>query len=93
MGLTPVPIPNFRLPPFSGEAILNNAAMQAAMDQRIRVRPKADESLCTGCGTCVDQCPVSALSMEEALPRVDPESCIGCFCCQELCPERAMALS
>jgi ferredoxin len=87
------PIPNFKLPPFSGEAILNNAAMQAAMDQRIRVRPKADESLCTGCGTCVDQCPVSALSLEEALPRVDPETCIGCFCCQELCPERAMALS
>jgi uncharacterized protein (DUF362 family)/Pyruvate/2-oxoacid:ferredoxin oxidoreductase delta subunit len=87
------PIPNFKLPPFSGEAILNNAAMQAAMDQRIRVRPKADESRCTGCGTCVDQCPASALSMEDALPRVDPEACIGCFCCQELCPERAMALS
>jgi ferredoxin len=67
--------------------------MQAAMDQRIRVRPKADESRCTGCGTCVDQCPASALSMEDALPRVDPEACIGCFCCQELCPERAMALS
>ena len=86
------PVAGFKLPPFSGEAILNNSAMQAAMDQRIRVRPKADEALCTGCGTCVDQCPASALTLEGALPRVDPELCIGCFCCQELCPERAMAL-
>jgi uncharacterized protein (DUF362 family)/NAD-dependent dihydropyrimidine dehydrogenase PreA subunit len=86
------PIPNFKLPPPSGEAIVGNPAMLAAMDQRIRVRPKADEAVCTGCGTCVEQCPVSALSMEGALPRVDPETCIGCFCCQELCPERAMAL-
>jgi uncharacterized protein (DUF362 family)/NAD-dependent dihydropyrimidine dehydrogenase PreA subunit len=56
------------------------------------LRPKADPDACTACGTCVDQCPVSALSMDEDLPRVDEDKCITCFCCQEICPEKAITL-
>jgi len=85
-------LPDFKLPPLSGEAIASNPAMQAAMDQRIGLRPQADPDLCTGCGTCVDQCPVSALSMSQHVPEVDSKTCIRCFCCQEICPERAIAL-
>lgn len=86
------PIPGFKLPPLGGEAVLNNPAMQSAMDRRIRMRPKADEARCTGCGTCAEQCPVSALVMQSGIPRVDADTCIACFCCQEICPERAMEL-
>jgi uncharacterized protein (DUF362 family)/Pyruvate/2-oxoacid:ferredoxin oxidoreductase delta subunit len=85
-------IPNFKLPPLSGEAIQNNQAMQAMMDQRIGLRPQADPQLCSGCGTCVEQCPVSALSMNSGVPEVAAETCIRCFCCQELCPEKAITL-
>ena len=45
------------------------------------------------CWTCVEQCPLSALSLVDALPVVDPEQCIACFCCQEMCPEKAIRLS
>ncbi|MDA8407336.1 MAG: 4Fe-4S binding protein, partial [Deltaproteobacteria bacterium] len=55
-------------------------------------RPQADPDLCTGCGTCVEQCPVSALSMGDQIPEVDQEKCITCFCCQEICPEQAISL-
>jgi uncharacterized protein (DUF362 family)/NAD-dependent dihydropyrimidine dehydrogenase PreA subunit len=88
------PLPNFKLPPLGGEVIIKNEAVQNLMQQRIDLRPKANPELCTGCGSCVEQCPVSALSMgEDAIPVVDSDVCITCFCCQEICPEKAMALA
>jgi len=87
------PLLDFRLPPLGGEAIIQNKAIQEAMRNRTIVRPKADPALCTGCGTCVDQCPVSALSMNDHIPLVNPETCITCFCCQEICPEKAITLT
>lgn len=83
---------DFKLPPLGGEAILHNEAGQARLHSRTILRPQADPQLCTACGTCVDQCPVSALSMSDRLPRVDPKACITCFCCQEICSEKAIIL-
>lgn len=85
-------ISNFKLPPLSGEAILGNEAAQARLHSRTILRPQADPKLCTACGTCVDQCPVSALSLNNQIPLVNPETCIVCFCCQEICPEKAIIL-
>jgi uncharacterized Fe-S center protein len=62
------------------------------MEQRTRLRPKVDKELCTQCGTCVDHCAVSALSMSDDVPVVDADTCITCFCCQEMCPEKAISL-
>lgn len=86
------PLPDFKLPPLGGEAIQNNEAIQSFIVQRTLLRPQADPTLCTGCGTCVDQCPVNALHLEDSLPLADPEVCITCFCCQEICPEKALTL-
>jgi len=85
-------IPGFKLPPLSGEVIALNENIQETIRQRTLLRPKADPTLCTGCSTCIDQCPVCALSLYENIPRVDPDACITCFCCQEVCPEKAIAL-
>ena len=85
-------LPDFKLPPLGGEANLKNEAMQAGLHRRTLSRPQADPKLCTGCGTCIDQCPVSALSMNDHIPQVDTDTCITCFCCQEICPEKAITL-
>lgn len=85
-------LPNFKVPPLGGEAIIRNEPVQAILQGRTLLRPKADPELCTGCGTCVEQCPVSALSMNGQVPEVDTETCIVCFCCQEICPEKAITL-
>ena len=85
-------LPDFKLPPLGGEAILHNKNIQETIYSRTIVRPKADSELCTGCGTCVDQCPVSALTMGDHVPQVDADTCIACFCCQEICPEKAITL-
>jgi uncharacterized protein (DUF362 family)/NAD-dependent dihydropyrimidine dehydrogenase PreA subunit len=86
------PLPDFKLPPPGGDAIFKNEAVQDFIHSRTLLRPQADPGLCTACGTCIDQCPVSALSMDRDLPRVDADTCIACFCCQEICPEKAMTL-
>ena len=85
-------LPDFKLPPAGGEAISQNQVIQEMMHSRTLLRPQADPELCTGCGTCVDHCPVSALSMDGDIPKVDADTCITCFCCQEMCPEKAISL-
>ncbi|MCX8021251.1 MAG: DUF362 domain-containing protein [Syntrophorhabdaceae bacterium] len=87
-----VPIPNFKLPPISGEFHLKNKTMEEFIDRRTKQRPKVDEELCTGCGVCIEQCPVSAISIKGDFPQADTEKCIVCFCCQEACPSKAMKL-
>ncbi|MBU4054104.1 MAG: DUF362 domain-containing protein [Proteobacteria bacterium] len=86
-------IPGFKLPPMIAMADATPEDRLSFFTSRSSLRPKADEDLCTGCETCVEQCPVSALSMVETLPVVDPEKCIACFCCQEMCPEQAIHLA
>ena len=85
-------LPDFKLPPLGGQAIFRNETMQAMIHNRTLLRPQADPELCTGCGICVEQCPVSALTMNDDLPQVDADTCITCFCSQEICPEKAMIL-
>ncbi len=86
-------IPEFKLPPLGGEATIGNKSMQDLIHSKTVLHPQADPELCTGCGACVEQCPVSALSMDDDdLPRVDKALCIGCFCCQEICPVKAITL-
>jgi uncharacterized protein (DUF362 family)/NAD-dependent dihydropyrimidine dehydrogenase PreA subunit len=86
-------LPNFKLPPLGGEAIAGNQAILQLMNSKAYVKPKADPTLCTACGACIEHCPVAALTLQETIPVVDADICIACFCCQEICPEKAMSLS
>jgi len=47
---------------------------------------------CTGCGVCVRNCPVNAITLIEKRAHMDLDICIRCYCCHELCPERAIDL-
>lgn len=86
-------IPDFKVPPLGGEAIACDETVQEIIKGRTRVRPAADQDLCTACGLCVEHCPVDAIAIKDDLPVADAEACITCFCCQEICPEKAMALN
>jgi len=50
-----------------------------------------DGEKCTGCGTCVEVCPVEALKVENEKAVVDEEACIDCGTCIEECPEEAIS--
>ncbi len=48
---------------------------------------------CTGCGTCVDRCPMDAISLNnDSKAVVTPELCIGCGVCAHFCPENTIFL-
>jgi NAD-dependent dihydropyrimidine dehydrogenase PreA subunit len=53
---------------------------------------ETDEDECTGCGACVEACPVEALKMEGDFPVVDREWCIGCGVCSTVCPSDAVKM-
>lgn len=50
-----------------------------------------DKEKCTGCGTCVDTCPVEAITVEDKAV-IDKENCIECGVCVDGCPEEAISL-
>jgi len=52
-----------------------------------------DPDLCSGCGTCVDRCPMDAIEInDEGIAQRDEESCFGCGICARFCPEEAISL-
>jgi ferredoxin len=44
---------------------------------------------CLACGTCIDECPVGAIS-EGDIYVIDPELCTDCGACAEVCPTEAI---
>jgi NAD-dependent dihydropyrimidine dehydrogenase PreA subunit len=53
---------------------------------------ETDRERCTGCGQCVEICPVNVVKMEGDFPVVDQEWCIGCGVCAIPCPSSAIRL-
>jgi ferredoxin len=51
-----------------------------------------DKEKCTGCETCVSECPSEAISMEDDKAKVDPETCIDCGVCVDACPQQAISM-
>ena len=45
---------------------------------------------CTTCATCVDACPLLAITDEGEIPVIDAETCIDCGACDEVCPVEAI---
>jgi len=63
--------------------------------------PRVEEAACTGCGRCVESCPVQALSLVSAadprqprrkVVRLDANLCLGCGVCVAACPGRGLEL-
>jgi heterodisulfide reductase subunit A len=75
------------------------AASRAGIPMALkRVRTEAitsviDETLCTGCGTCIKLCPYNAIQKDErGIARVNDVLCKGCGVCAATCPEKAITM-
>ncbi|MDD5679017.1 MAG: 4Fe-4S binding protein [Kiritimatiellae bacterium] len=51
-----------------------------------------NQEKCTGCGLCVEACPVEAISMEDDKAKVDKDKCADCGQCVEECPNEAISM-
>jgi uncharacterized protein (DUF362 family)/ferredoxin len=56
------------------------------------VRPKVIWDRCIACGTCIEGCPMAAVSFVNEKAFIDDDKCIRCYCCHEVCPEEAIGL-
>ncbi|MBN2073883.1 MAG: 4Fe-4S binding protein [Actinobacteria bacterium] len=52
--------------------------------------PWVDRDKCTGCGTCVDNCPVGTILIIGEAAEINMDKCIHCGTCHDVCPEDAV---
>ncbi len=62
------------------ELIINNNRVMAYI---------IEPDLCTACGTCLDECPVEAISEGDTYV-IDPDLCTDCGACADVCPVEAI---
>ncbi|MCK5848111.1 MAG: 4Fe-4S binding protein [Caldisericia bacterium] len=56
-------------------------------------KPKIDVDCCTGCGVCIDACPVEALELVDDISKLtQPDNCTGCGACVDACPLECIVL-
>lgn len=53
---------------------------------------KVDSEKCTGCETCIEECPSEAIKMAEEKATIEADSCIDCGVCVESCPVEAISM-
>lgn len=52
--------------------------------------PWIDETNCTGCGICIEECPVDAIFMKNEEAEINMSECIRCGVCHDICPQEAV---
>ena len=45
---------------------------------------------CVACGTCIDECPVEAISEGDGKYVIDADTCVECGACAAQCPVEAI---
>ena len=54
---------------------------------------QVNKEKCTGCGLCVDACPMDAIKLENDEAKVDEDICTECGVCVEECPNDAISIT
>ena len=51
-----------------------------------------DKEKCTGCESCVDECPSEAIAMADEKAQIDLDACVDCAACVDACPVEAISM-
>ena len=53
---------------------------------------KVDKAKCTGCESCVSECPSDAIKMVNGKAVVDADACVDCGVCVDTCSVEAISM-
>jgi len=53
---------------------------------------KVDAEQCTGCESCVEECPSEAIKMSDGKAVIDVDGCTDCGVCVDTCPAEAITM-
>ncbi|MCU0822292.1 MAG: 4Fe-4S binding protein [Spirochaetes bacterium] len=53
---------------------------------------KVNVDKCTGCGSCVEICPVDAIVIKKKKANINTDDCIECGSCVDECSEMALTM-
>jgi len=59
------------------------------------IKEIVDSDLCTGCGTCIETCPVDVYKIDESKGKIKIiaiNECIDCKACEVQCPEECIEI-
>jgi len=53
--------------------------------------PWVNKELCTGCGACVEECPVDVIELKaDGFAEINEAECVRCGRCHDVCPQQAV---
>ena len=86
--------PHLKRPPVSSVKASTYDRITAAVNNTfLRPRPVIAAAECTGCGECIERCPVDCI---EVFPgntyRINRRDCVDCGCCLKVCDVQAVKL-
>jgi uncharacterized Fe-S center protein len=69
------------------------ASRAGKMKQHTDISPIIERKECTGCGRCMEQCPVQAIDSVRKKAVINAGVCIGCAKCITVCPQGAIKIN
>ena len=69
----------------------HNTNRNSYKQQNLKIMAYVIGDDCVACGTCIDECPVGAISEGEKYS-INPEMCTECGTCADVCPSGAISL-
>jgi NAD-dependent dihydropyrimidine dehydrogenase PreA subunit len=55
---------------------------------------KINADSCTGCGSCIDECPAAAINLNDNdIAYVNENECLDCGACEDTCPNKAISIN
>lgn len=53
-------------------------------------KPTVNPEKCTGCGACIDTCPMNLFKISKGKATVIKGECLGCKACESVCLAKAI---